>query len=164
MYSPKKDVPSYSLCSRLKELGYPQLGGGWYWCIDKGYYQEPTLVMMQNYVSPAYTVFDPGGAGFTYVIDPYELKYYVRAPTIVELKSHLPIELSVNEIKYYLYWKRYLDKNGKIFEVLEYVDKNNGILKAIQGSEPNACAKMLIILAKQGYIEFNFLSKEEVEK
>ena len=27
----EKEVPSLELCRRLKELGYPQGGGGWYW-------------------------------------------------------------------------------------------------------------------------------------
>jgi len=30
-WNPEKEVPSLELCKRLKELGYPQEGGGWYW-------------------------------------------------------------------------------------------------------------------------------------
>ena len=31
MFDPEKEVPSLELCKRLKKLGYPQDGGGWYW-------------------------------------------------------------------------------------------------------------------------------------
>ena len=31
MFDVKKEVPSLGLCRKLKELGYPQEGGGWYW-------------------------------------------------------------------------------------------------------------------------------------
>ena len=31
MFDLTKEVPSLELCKRLKEVGYPQDGGGWYW-------------------------------------------------------------------------------------------------------------------------------------
>ena len=31
MFDIKSEVPSMELCKRLKELGFPQNGGGWYW-------------------------------------------------------------------------------------------------------------------------------------
>lgn len=31
MFNPELEVPSLGLCKKLKELGYPQEGGGWYW-------------------------------------------------------------------------------------------------------------------------------------
>ncbi|RLJ01289.1 MAG: hypothetical protein DRP11_04655 [Candidatus Aenigmatarchaeota archaeon] len=30
-FEPIKEVPNLELCKKLKELGYPQEGGGWYW-------------------------------------------------------------------------------------------------------------------------------------
>jgi len=36
MFDPKAEVPSLELCQRLKELGYPQTTGGWYWIKDEG--------------------------------------------------------------------------------------------------------------------------------
>jgi len=34
MFDIKKEVPSLELCKKLKELGFPQGGGGWYWIQD----------------------------------------------------------------------------------------------------------------------------------
>ena len=31
MFNPEKEVPNLELCKKLKELGFPQDGGGWYW-------------------------------------------------------------------------------------------------------------------------------------
>ena len=31
----KKEIPSLELCKRLKELGFPQSSGGWYWRVDE---------------------------------------------------------------------------------------------------------------------------------
>jgi len=31
----EKEVPSLELCKRLKELGFPQSSGGWYWRVDE---------------------------------------------------------------------------------------------------------------------------------
>jgi len=32
-FNPTDEVPSLELCKRLREQGYPQNGGGWYWLV-----------------------------------------------------------------------------------------------------------------------------------
>ena len=73
MFDPEKEVPNLKLCKRLKELGYPQDGGGWYWWRTKG-----------NKVSYLLKYFGEQ--------IPTEIFYsveYVKAPTIPEMVGWL---------------------------------------------------------------------------
>ncbi|OQX78907.1 MAG: hypothetical protein B6D56_08120 [Candidatus Omnitrophica bacterium 4484_70.1] len=39
-FKPELEVPSLELCKRLKELGFPQFSGGWYWVLEELTYKE----------------------------------------------------------------------------------------------------------------------------
>lgn len=47
MINVEKEVPSLELCKKLKELGFPQEGGGWYWVKDTNS-SSPRLTFMNE--------------------------------------------------------------------------------------------------------------------
>ena len=72
MFNSEREVPSLELCKKLKELGYPQDGEGWYWVeVKSGYKWEWKLRLLVN---------------FPYAVDNYKIK----APTVRELGEWLP--------------------------------------------------------------------------
>ncbi len=58
----KKEVPSYKICKKLKEIGIPQTGSGWYW------EKDDTIIY----------------------IDTDTCGNYIKAPTFEELRMYLP--------------------------------------------------------------------------
>lgn len=58
----KKEVPSYKICEKLKEIGIPQTGSGWYW------EKDDTIIY----------------------IDTDTCSDYIKAPTFQELRIYLP--------------------------------------------------------------------------
>lgn len=124
MFDPEKEVPSLELCEKLKELGFPQNTGGWYWEIYESIAGKDVEVKYFDY-TPEDDLY------FT----------YVKAPTTRELEEWL---LS-NKIFYQIqFWE-----DGYVVSPL-----NIGLLskrwKADTGA--NARAEMLIWLVKNGYV------------
>jgi len=72
MFDPRKEVPSLELCKRLKELGFPQDSGGWYWV--KFADRDRWRVMYDG------------------IIDYEQVEEVIKAPTIRELGEWLPDE------------------------------------------------------------------------
>ena len=122
----RKEVPSLELCKKLKELGYPQDGGGWYWDT-----KDRILV-------------------FTWeeeVIDDL-----VKAPTVAEMGEWLPPVINLKEGDIYLE----IYKLPKNLWILSYCFEDSFICPiAVDGeTEANARAKMLICLVENGYVSF----------
>ena len=99
------EVPSLNLCRQLKELGYPQKGGGWYWVEEK---KEVYKLVF----------FNPDKLGYIAVYN--EKAEVIKAPTVRELGEILNefvIIISDNEANYRaeliieLVKKRYLKFN-----------------------------------------------------
>jgi len=71
MFDPELEVPSLELCKRLKELGFPQDGGGWYWIQVDGKWQLVLLlVATEEYLQQ-------------------DVIYRIKAPTMWELNNYL---------------------------------------------------------------------------
>jgi len=138
MFDPTKEVPNLELCRRLKELGFPQEEGGWYWINGK-------LVFLTK-GKKGYLVWDPENVNY-YLVD--EIENFLKAPTCRELGEWLPTEIECDgkiflyrqtlKRKEFPYWIWY----GYRYEHLHSVEAD---------TEPNARAKMLIWLAENGYV------------
>jgi len=152
MFKPEKEVPSLELCKHLKELGYPQEGGGWYWkkWKDKenwnvGFVEEEDKQLFLTEVD------------------------FVKAPTCRELGEWLPLYLDfVDENSPYNgrhglitwkgvdgWWVGYIPYNCTFenFKAVQVTGKDWRI-KCWDEREVNARAKMLIWLAENGYLDF----------
>jgi len=66
-WNPEKEVPSLELCKKLRELGYPQDGGGLYWNTREG--RIAIIRPWKSFKAP---------------------KHFVKAPTCRELGECLP--------------------------------------------------------------------------
>jgi len=135
MFDISKEVPSLELCKRLKELGYPQEGGGWYW-------------------------IDPDGEG--YFLSYFETSDYLssmdfKAPTCRELGEWLPRYIFIEDEKthdlrerkmYIMTIDRYEGNNWRIMYKGLF-----DILHPVIDIFSNIFAKMLIWLVENGYIK-----------
>ena len=83
MFGLAKEVPSLELCKRLKELGYPQENGEWYWVKRKVVGKEDWRVGRRIEVRDAW-----GKVHFDYRSDIYipdiEVEEVVRIPLGVQ--------------------------------------------------------------------------------
>ena len=135
-FDPEKEVPSLELCWQLKNLGFPQEGGGWYWC------RKPSNAMLDD------TYKQKRGWGLKYcnwtetfekyLAEERHMQTIIKAPTVRELGGwikiawgNMPVEIKTN--CHYPYFPSEID--------------------------PNLLAEDLIWLAENGYVRF----KEEVQ-
>ena len=127
MFDPTKEVPSLELCKELKKLGFPQNRAGWFWV--KWEPEEPYILAItfdgRNYHNQS---------GRTSTKPPFRIK----APTLHEVGEWLPEEFEEFKL------------DGK-FWVKDRGDYNHLVSDE---NEINARTKMLIWLAKEGYICF----------
>ena len=131
MFNPAKEVPSLELCKRLRVLGFPQEGGGWYY--DISWY--------------------PPWVGLAFVENPpndlFFRTCFIKAPTCRELGEWLP---PINDTAY-----PFCIKLPRSFEwYVECVEDNEKRIKAkgLADTEPNARAEMLIWLVENGFVKF----------
>jgi len=141
MFNPRDELPSLELCKKLKELGYPQKGGGWYWasryiCGDETPHdcmlgecrKEPKLIWVLEFQERYNTE-------------------NIKAPTVPEMWKWLPRCIRKNKETYFLQVSdraiSYYDSEYK--DVLNFVYDNN---------LADRIAKMLIWLRQTGYIDF----------
>ena len=123
MFDPKQEVPDLEFCKQLKEAGYPQGDGGWYWVVyvdeeDRGFWVRLTF--------------------FRETPPPTFVAYYYKAPTVRELGEWLPYQVTC--------FKDF--KKGFLCEF-----EDNGVAQSFwEDTEANARAKMLIWLAKKKLI------------
>ena len=148
MFAPEKEVPNFELCLKLKGLGYPQAGGGWYWVYDKHLGEIENLVHV-------YEMTDENiehNAKYGYL--------YVKAPTVRELGEWLPdhLELEGLEVSPSLLVKKYWyieSPQNPERRLVWCVCYDCGLeFKSIAESEADSRAKMLIWLVENGYISF----------
>ena len=137
MFDPRKEVPSFELCERLKELGYPQGQQAWYW--RKGVC-FPILGLLINKSEWGWTLLEYINGIWTK--SPYiygdSLFNLIYAPTLQELGMWLPPNF-------------YTTKIGNEWVCCN--DKEMFLLTASE-TEANARAKILIWLKENGHIEF----------
>ena len=84
MFNLEQEVPSLELCRKLKEVGYPQDGGGWYWIEsyrDEWYIDIWDSVFLQ--------------------IAKLQVKDYIKAPTCRELGEWIEKSSIAEEYAYY---------------------------------------------------------------
>jgi len=133
MFDPKKEVPSLELCKRLKELGFPQDGGGWYWEIwldVDGTGEEVKLEYHKD----------------EYVLDTKYVKF-IKAPTCREIGGWLWVGLGTF---------RTLKEGNKQYLCDDFLRgiRDVTVPKIYADTEPNADAKMLVWLVKNGHVKF----------
>jgi len=153
MFDVKKEIPSLEFCKKLKELGYPQKGGGWYYIEEKiGYRYGWNLVLIRD----VHRAID---------------NYKIKAPTICEMEEVFPFEIIVEGNSKYSeicrlisyknnegWWYGYIPINCSLEEFIpiqiDYPDKEDWRIKFWGGTKPNACIKTFIWLIKNKYISF----------
>ena len=83
MFEKRLGVPDFEYCKKLKELGYPQDGGDWYW-IKLITWGKPRLIYP--------------GDDFDELVGLSEKEFFVKAPTVGELGKLLPdfVEFKLN--------------------------------------------------------------------
>ena len=69
----KKEVPSYTICKKLKEIGIPQTGSGLYWKDDSDYIKAPTYEELRIYL-PNYI----DRVGYKYIYEDAKLNVYIE--------------------------------------------------------------------------------------
>gem|GEM_PF-5734743 len=167
----EKEVPSLELCRRLKELGFPQeSNGGWYWRRKISSKVEYELVFIKRFpkICPL----------FDFPLDPDEFKGeccvggeckkgssiedwikceenpLIKAPTCREILERLPDVIVKKEHKYFLRIEK--DTILELFKkgIHHYIVAYGISFYQWDKTLPNAGAKMLIWLAKNGYVDF----------
>jgi len=129
----RKEVPSLELCKRLKELGFPQDGGGWYWVKIKKRWR---LCLDNDRFNDCWE----------------KVEKVIKAPTVAEMGEWLPPALNLKEGDAYLY----IDRPEENLWILSYSLRDSFICPiAVDGeTEANARAKLLIWLVENGYMSF----------
>ena len=137
MFDPKKEVPSLELCKRLKELGYPQDGGSWYWDL---WPVKPRLVFLATWEN------------FIPLMRKPKDKWLMKAPTLREIIEWLPLEIEYEGETLWLD----LDRPDESQFIVSYCRYCDGTCPIAIGDDDivNAPTKMLIWLAKNGYVKF----------
>ncbi len=138
MFNPEKEVPSLTLSKKLRELGYPQDGGGWYWEIHYEVKTEDIETTLPSDYKPTVVYYEDTPLDELGCI-------YLKAPTCRELGEWLPSHKDLQYSKFTGFWK--FDKDGY---QLCFGDKicfqaNNEVIVR---------AKMLIWLVENGSVKF----------
>jgi len=127
----EREVSCLELCKKLKELGFPQNEKGWYWDLN---YKTPTVVLFKE------TKFE------RLAFIEYK-ENLIKAPTFPEMLEWFPSYVWFN-------------KNENLKNKYEANDSYHAHTERDR-TLPNACAKLLIWLRINNYIEFR---KEEDKK
>ena len=132
MFDPTKEVPSLEMCQKLKKLGYPQAGGGWYWVKGLGDYFIAWRLNDETLVD--YYFFSPFDEGNIFVSRDREI---IKAPTVRELGELILGHIVVRGFK------------DGVEVILKHVSGNKHFFA---DTEANARAKLVIWLAEEkGY-------------
>lgn len=145
IFNPEDEVPSFDLCLKLKKLGYPQEGGGWYWeelpddvCLQS----NPKQRWILSYLNPSQIMVREDGEVYRlsslYV---REAKPLVKAPSGREIERCFPSMTNT--------WRL---PDGRYCCC--------GKLKVIGDTEPNARVKMLIQLWIKGVVDFKRMTNQ----
>ena len=143
MFNPTKEVPSLELCRKLKKVGYPQDGGGWYWVdtIVKGW-------------EVRFFPQTPSNTG------PLNIDC-IKAPTIAEMWEWLPFIINGGEDiddfreRYGFLSVQKCDNGLSIVSWLNMYNKYHSRIPQFFGASlGNNMAEALIWLAENGYVRF----------
>ena len=145
MFKPELEVPSLELCKKLKELGYPQNIGGWYWILPENKNEWLLCYCIK------YDKSEDGIWSFWYYDLDEKLKYvyvwksqerFIKAPTVRELGEFFPSEVTCF-------------RDFKRGFLCEYENRRENVAQSFwEDTEANARAKMLIWLVENGYVRF----------
>lgn len=134
-------IPNRELCIKLKELGFPQKSGGWYW-IFAYRHKEPEweLNFYDKYEDVPYCF------------------YHIKVPTIQELYEWLPLSINTENGNFVLtvkkhegsVWTACYDKGSS-----DFMDRFLDRILIYGTTEAEVVAKMLICLVEEGYINLN---------
>lgn len=141
MFDPTKEVPSLELCKKLRGLGYPQDGGGWYWIRRVGHCYWELALMDSDKKGENLRTWHKSGKYEWMPIGYTEER--IKAPTCRELGEWFPQKWNIVSIQY---------SNG-YWGISSHEVKRWRIWEA--DTEPNARAKMLIWLREKGYVDFD---------
>jgi len=146
MFDPTKEVPSLELCKELKELGFPQDIGGWYWCKIKELPPSPIRRWKLVYANSITQLDKKLRRRFDKV---YEI---IKAPTLREVLEWLPIEIEYKGETLYLEF----DRPDETQFLVSYCYAYERICPIAIGDDEiiNAPTKMLIYLTYKGYVSF----------
>ena len=149
MFDPTKEVPSLELCKELKDLGFPQGEIGWYWVKTAigwilGYLLDP-----EGRYPNDYNFFFPIVEEICFINKNTPL---YKAPTLREVLEWLPVEIEYKGETLYLEF----DRPDETQFLVSYCYGYGRICPIAIGDDEivNAPTKMLILLAKDGYISF----------
>jgi len=159
MFDIYKEVPRLELCKKLKKLGYPQDGGGWYWLELKhstsyekkelAYFSYAEIQIIKKEAKKWEQVLEKANVKVKITnttIDRY------KAPTVRELIEWLPSSLRKDPFYYYLI----INKSAISYERNITVNLTVSLFsEGINNNLANALAKMVIWLAENNYVEFN---------
>ena len=133
----EKEVPSLELCKKLKDLGYPQNGDGWYWVKIRGEWKLILRYRSEYELLKGGMVLETdgsvGGIGL-------EAEGLIRAPTCPEMDGFLPC---------YVWFNR----NENLKNRYEAHDSSHQHSERAS-SLPDSYAKMLVWLRENGYVIF----------
>jgi len=159
MFDYEKEVPNLELCKKLRKLGFPQGGIGWYWVkIKKG---------IGTYLAPDDCFLVHRGTGWQWwdnmtlvfgdivTDDYYNIEDKIKAPTTGELGRWFPEEIYLNEYGRKGSIRFYKLKDGSFEYTIYDLVKDDDIKFFRDKSEANCRAKVLIWLVENGYINFN---------
>lgn len=156
MFDPKAEVPSLELCQRLKELGYPQEGSGWYWIKDEG---EWIIVFSED--GESYLLEYSGGEGEYFTAKLPEGK--VKAPTCRELGEILPAQVADKRYTYGIKITKE-PSNGKwpceyflwyeAWSTQENEEVQLTLMEVFGESLAEVLAQAVLWLAENGYVKF----------
>ena len=152
MFDPKAEVPSLELCKRLKELGYPQEGSGFYWVVNTPVglsKRKPVYLVLANYDGET---LDP--IAFWYwgnyfeKIENWDSKFedeIIKAPTCQELFDILPYSIEIEDEIYYLH----ITVSEICYEIGDHQIGHFFFDYLIEG-----LTEEIIWLAENGYVKF----------
>jgi len=162
MFDPIREVPSLELCKELKELGYPQTGGGWYWIKPEGdqancapvkgwdlYLMHTHKDNLEWWFCKNFEIAESRGCGCC--ADYFKVAEYIKAPTVVEMEEWYPFYCPF-ESKTMLSWKLY--KEDKDDWTQEFMQYTTPLVICQANNRADLCAKNLIWLIKNGYMNF----------
>jgi len=145
MFDPTKEVPSLELCEKLKELGYPQEGGGWYfikWKEEEPYASAITFDGRNWHRIDGQTCSLP--------------KFKIKAPTVQELGKWLPERIETSDDTYSLIIEKYGD--GWTVEYKSYnphsIEPFDSLIIISADTVSYTMGLMLEWLVENGYVNF----------
>jgi len=133
-YSPEREVPSLDVCKKLREQGFPQDGGGWYWLVMKTAERTELASLRFFRLRPV----------------PLAHQDYIKAPTFSEIGGRLPGKIGEKGSQFELIitrdsnlWVVYYSASNPDFEVMW--------MPPVRGSENPAevCANVWLALKER---------------